>query len=439
MRKITTIVISTAFQDAGDATRAIEIAKGLKEYAPEDKEIRIIFLSRGSRFEQIAIDLGFEVYKAKPQMSGIGLHQDLKTKGFEFIGEKSIAIDLIKGEIEAYKELRPDIILHGFWPIASVARRMLEKEIPGICFVPLPLSDAFLDLVPDIPEKAKPLSLLPYKIRMWIFKNIPKSIKRKAPFLRQKNICNAAMELGWRGEPLINIFSLLKADITIVNDLPDYYKIECFPENIKFTGPLFSKLNNNEPLKKEILEVFDLNNEKVKVFCTLGSSGSKKQLLEIVKVFTRGKGLDWNAVILCPSSVCPIEEAQALLKGRKGVYITDKFVPAQKVNSMADIVLCHGGQGTVQTALSCGTPIVGIAMQQEQQINLTNISLYGAAIRIPFDKWTSTNIQNAVSKVISDKKFKKSALILKEKINSINGRKLAAEIIYNKIDKIFFN
>ena len=435
-RKIT-IAVATVFQDAGEATRAIEIAKGIREFAPKGMEARIIFLSRGSRFEQKAINCGFEIYPAEPKMSGVGFHQDLKPGLGEFIGEKSVAMELIKGEIKAYKEIKPDLVLYGFWPMAGLARRMLEKEIPGICFIPLPLTESFLDVIPDVPEQIKLLSLLPYKMRIGAFRRIPRFIKKRIPLLKQKNIRDAAMELGWRGEPLLNLFSLLKADLTIVNDLPDYYNQKFFPENVVFTGPLFSRSDDDDSVIPQIREVFDPDNGKTKIFCTLGSSGTKKQLLEIIKVFTEGIGLEWNAVILSPSSVCTIEETRVTLGGRRGVYVTDAFVPAQKVNALADMVICHGGQGTVQTALASGTPLVGVAMQPEQFINLSNVALYGAAIRIPFNKWTAGNIREAVNKIVSNEKFKKAALRLRERINTMDGKKKSAEVIWKKIGLLY--
>ncbi|NTV47426.1 MAG: hypothetical protein HGB11_13115 [Chlorobiales bacterium] len=274
---------------------------------------------------------------------------------------------------------------------------------------------------------------MPYKIRIGIFRRIPKFIKRRIPLLRQNNIRQAAMELGWKGEPLLNLFNLLKADLTLVNDLPDYYDQRFFPKDVVFTGPVFSRSDNNEPVVSQIKEVFGPNNGITKVFCSLGSSGTKKQLLEIVRVFTAGEGLNWNAVILSPSSVCPVEEAKEALGNRKGVFITSEFVPAQAVNALADVVVCHGGQGTIQTALSSGTPLVGVAMQQEQFINLSNVALYGSGIRIPLDKWKASNIREAIAKVVNDKKFKEAAVKLGGLINDMDGRKRSAEIVWNMI------
>jgi UDP:flavonoid glycosyltransferase YjiC (YdhE family) len=434
--KKVSIVVGTVFQDAGEATRALEIAKGIREYAPAAGiEPRIIFLSRGSRFEQRVIEAGFEIYHAEPKMSGIGLHQDLKMGPGEFVGEKPIALALIRGEIKAYEDIKPDLVLYGFWPIGGIARRMIPKEIPGICFVPLPLTEAFPDTISDVPEQIKLLAKLPFKVRIGIFRSIPKFIKLRIPLLRHSKIQEAARELGWKGEPLLNIFAMLRPNLLLVNDLPDYYDTRLFPEHVVFTGPLFSRAGA-EDVGPEIREVFHPDNRKVKVFCTLGSSGNKKQLLEIIKLFTHGPGRDWNAVILSPSSICPIEEARAALGNRDGLYVTDSFIPAQKINALADIVICHGGQGTVQTAIASGTPLVGVAFQPEQQMNLDHVVSYGAAIRVPFDKWTAENIGKAVLQILSDGKYNENAQKLKNRMAVMDGKMKSAEAILGKIREL---
>ncbi len=426
-----TIIISTAFQDAGDATRAIEIAKALKKYQPSDINARIIFISHGSKFEEKVLGLGFEVYQAEPKLPGVGLYQDLGMTIINLIGTEKLAENMIKGEIKAYKELQPDFVLHGFWPMASLARRMMDKEIPGICFVPLPLVSNFFDVLPDVPEQLKIFSIFSKPVRLWLFRHIPNFIKSRVPILRQNNIRHAVYKLGWKGEKIVNTFDLLKADLTIVNDLPDYYDQSKFPSNVKFTGPLFSIPDNNETIDPEILKVFDSKNNKPKIFCTLSSSGSEEMLKEVIKAFTYGEGLNWNAIILSPHF--SVEEANKLLGNREGVYITNKFIPAPKVNAMADITISHGGQGTVQTAIHSGTPIVGVATQQEQFINLSNIEARGAGIRIPRAKWNAENIQKSVAKILSDKRYRESVLKLKDRIATTDGARNAAGVIWNKI------
>jgi UDP:flavonoid glycosyltransferase YjiC (YdhE family) len=431
-----TIAISTAFQDAGEATRAIEIAKALKTYQLDDFQLKIIFISHGSKFEETVINLGFQVYHAQPALPGIGLYQDLGMTMTNFIGTQKLAEELIRGEIEAYRAIRPDLVLHGFWPMASLARRMVDREIPGICFVPLPLVRDFFKVLPDVPEQLKLFSLFPKPIRLWFFRHcIPQTLKNRVPILRQNNIRHAAYKLGWRGDKLVNTFDLLKADLTIVNDLSDFYDLKKLPSNIVFTGPLFSIPDDDEAIDPKIIEVFDPDKNITKVFCSLSSSGSEEMLREVIKVFTYGKGLNWNAVILSPHF--SLNKAKKILNGRKGIYITDKFVPAIKVNAMADITVSHGGQGTIQTAIYSGTPIVGVAAQQEQFINLSNVESYGAGLRIPRTKWNANNIQNSISKILSNKKYSESMLKLRNHLTAIDGAKNAAITIWGKINQIY--
>ncbi|MDI2091758.1 hypothetical protein [Commensalibacter oyaizuii] len=91
-------------------------------------------------------------------------------------------------------------------------------------------------------------------------------------------------------------------------------------------------------------------------------------LRPILEAFTYGVGLNWNAVILL--SHYSVDKCLNILNRRDRVYVINKFIPALKVNLMADVILCHGGQGTLQTAFYVGTSVVGVAMQQEQFIDL---------------------------------------------------------------------
>lgn len=146
-----------------------------------------------------------------------------------------------------------------------------------------------------------------------------------------------------------------------------------------------------------------------------------------------GKG-KWNTVILAPSAVCPLDEARRAAGENPNIYVTDQFVPAPKINSMADIVVSHGGQGTVQTAIASGTPIVGFAMQPEQQINLDNVALQKAAIRIPVNRWKANSIHFAIEKIVSSTEYKTNmASIRKELVNS-DGKMESAKAIWDFID-----
>ncbi|ADK15979.1 MULTISPECIES: nucleotide disphospho-sugar-binding domain-containing protein [Clostridium] len=436
MKKYLTIAFSVILSDAGEATRALEIADGIRKFCPENYEVDIVFLSTGSRFEEKVISNGFKIYKCNPKLPGIGFHQDFKPTSFNLIGDKKLAFELIKGEIDALNELKPDVVIHGFYPIAGIARRMLNKPVLGICYLPIPLHEDTLNkLMKDIPDMVRPLTYLPLKLRKKIIKSIPKSLMLKNPSFVQTNIREAFRKFNYKGQSINNLFDMLRADLTIVNDFEEFYKGITLPDTFKIVGPLYASSLNDRVVDENIFKIFNHNNKNLKIFCTLGSSGKKEYLFEAIKALTQGIGKKWSAVILAPKAVCPIDEAIACAKDSSNIYITDAFVPAPLVNSLADVVISHGGQGTIQTAIASGTPIVGFAIQPEQQINLDNVATRGGAIRIPIHKWNANNIQSAVKTVAGNPSYKESIKELKKVLDRVDGKKNSAVAIWKYILK----
>lgn len=265
--------------------------------------------------------------------------------------------------------------------------------------------------------------------------SIPKSLKLKTPILKQSNILKALEKLAYDGKKpeIHNLFDMLGADFTIINDFPDFYREDRLPDNFKVTGPLFSLVAKAESIDSKIIEHFSSSSGKIRIFCTLGSSGRREQLMEAIKALTGLPSAKYESVVLCPKSVCPIECAKAEAAGSSNIYITDSFVPALQVNSLADMVLSHGGQGTVQTAIASGTPIVGFAMQPEQQVNLDHIVAFGGAIRLPINRWKSKNIQKAINEISGSPQYKENIQRLQKVLQKTDGKKNAASAILNFI------
>lgn len=422
------LVVCSLFQDAGEATRALELANGLMEQHPAGLSPEIIFLSHGGRFDQTFAKAGFLVMPAQPRLPGIGFQQDLKTTLFQFVGDAALAADLLRGERDALLKLHPDLILHGFWPVAGMAAKLCG--IPEISYLPIPFEPGAFStyLLRDLPDFLGPLTLFPYSIRTKIMASIPKCVKARVPLLRQSNLIRAYEEVGGAENRPKNLFDMLKADFTVVNDFPAFYQGEQIPKNFAITGPLFPRGTPGDDVDPEVKKRMAPDSGKLRVFCTLGSSGGKDFLLEAIRALKQMERC--TAVILCPPAVCPLEDAKKAAGGSPDLYITDTFVPALQVNKMADVTLCHGGQGTLQTAIAGGTPIVGFAVQPEQQINLDHIVSFGAAIRLPARRWKAGPIRNALTAVDSDPKYRLNMETLQKKLFSIDGRAEAAKAIW---------
>jgi UDP:flavonoid glycosyltransferase YjiC (YdhE family) len=379
------------------------------------------------------VDAGFEVYDCSSELGGVGFRDQLRTQFPELVGDSNIARELIEGERRALSEIQPDLVIYGFWPMDSIASQLLG--IPGVCFLPLPLHPDVLSssLLKDVPDDLKPLTYLPLPLRRFIVRHVPKPVKMRAPGFRQENIRLAAQACGWSGSSRKNLFDMLRADLTIVLDLEDFYVGETLPSTFRIVGPLYATSDRAADIDPAILRLFDPSDEKPKVLCTMRSSGYKEHLLEAVRALTSGIGSGWNSVILAPPAICSLQEAKAHAGVGTNSYITDAFVPALSVNELADVVVSHGGQGTVQTALTCGTPIVGVAMQLEQQVNLDNVGAKGAGIRIPTHRWTASNIQGALRNVLEDRRYQENARRLQQSVRRADGKKRSAEAIWQLV------
>ena len=428
------IVISSLTQDAGEATRALEIAKGIREYCSESDCLKIIFLSHGSIFDRVFWENGFEVYSVKPKLAGIGFMSDLATTTLNMIGSVDLAYELLQGEVDALREICPEVLIHGFWPIAGIASKIckIPKEI---CYLPIPFEKAAFStyLLQDLPDFLGPLTYLPTSFRKKIMSSIPKSLKLNTPILKQSNILKALERFKKESPEIHNLFDMLESNFTIINDFSDFYRGCRLPNNFKVTGPLFSLGAQSQNVDLKIIEHFSANNNKIKIFCTLGSSGRSNHLTEAIKALKGLPSEKYESVVLCPKAVCPIEYAKTEAAGFSNIYITDSFVPALQVNSLADIVLSHGGQGTVQTAIACGTPIVGFAVQPEQQVNLDHIVAFGGAIRLPINRWKSKNIQKAINEINSSAQYKENIQKLQKVLQITDGKKNAAAAIVDFI------
>ncbi|KAI8934350.1 hypothetical protein NX059_009086 [Plenodomus lindquistii] len=425
------IVLSVAWQDAGDTTRAIAMAIALRDMCPPGLDLKIDFLSCGSRFEYQITDAGFNIVPAQPRVKGISVAHDLGWDWPEFFGSEEIAKTFIDGQLAAFKELKPDIVFHGMWAPASIAARLLG--IRTINFLPVPLHpSAFAHgLIRDLPDLMPLFTRLPRSIRQrmawWA-----SGLMIKAPIFQQKRLGAAAAAAGWPITGPISLFDMNMADLNLVNDHPVFHQeyLHRIPKNIVLTGPLYA--SNDSKLDDDIVKHLT-KGPGPSILVTMGSSGTEDFLFEAIKALKMNPEDNWNAVVLASKSICDIDKANAVAGGDSRLLVTDRFIPAPAANALADLIVTHGGQGTVQCALAAGKPIVGVALQVEQQTNLDNAMNAGAGIRVQKQFWKAKNIRSTILTVLKTPTYAVKARVLAETLNSMDGAKTAAEVMWKFI------
>jgi UDP:flavonoid glycosyltransferase YjiC (YdhE family) len=110
------------------------------------------------------------------------------------------------------------------------------------------------------------------------------------------------------------------------------------------------------------------------------------------------------------------------------VLVTD-WLPAPKVNPLADIAVIHGGHGTVQTACASGTPFVGIGMQPEQEWNIDFLVRRGCAIRLSRHEVTRQDIIQAVEQLLNNQHAQAVAKEVQSEYQQWNGAERTAQFL----------
>ena len=87
---------------------------------------------------------------------------------------------------------------------------------------------------------------------------------------------------------------------------------------------------------------------------------------------------DWR--VLVAGTVHDVVDLEALAPGR---VVVEGVLPSHLVLPRVAAAVVTGGQGSVQAALSSGTPFVGIPLQAEQDLNVHCAAQLGAALIRP--------------------------------------------------------
>jgi UDP:flavonoid glycosyltransferase YjiC (YdhE family) len=95
----------------------------------------------------------------------------------------------------------------------------------------------------------------------------------------------------------------------------------------------------------------------------------------------------------------------------------------------AALAVIAGGQGSVQTALAAGTPLIGIPLQPEQDLNVVLAERLGAARRIAPRHAGSGRMTALAGRVLADGRYRTAAGRVRAWYQAVDGPGNAAEAI----------
>ncbi len=401
-----TLLFAPETINIAETTRMIEIAKACRS------DFRCVFFGYSDRFSGLIEAAGFEFRRMTPWLTDEKIEHLWKVDRMESFADPFTEAELrerVRSELALYEAFNPVALVMGFTLSAVLSARI--ARLPLVDVIPFPLSRPFLEANLGSWPDAFDLPFLRWIPKRWLETASNRWMLNTGlwvgPFSR------VAQSYGL--PPIRRLVEIYEGDITLVTDLPELTGVQNLPANWHYVGPIFARLDAEIPA-----EILALPREQPLVYCAMGSSANRDILKIVLESFAG-------------APYCVIAPVKSHLRAGhvqvpENVHVFD-WLPADKVNPLADLAVIHGGQGTVQTACASGTPFVGIGLQPEQESNIDFVARFGSAIRVRKSRLSRNSLLAALETLSTDPVKRQRATELRQIFSAWDGVANSARLI----------
>ena len=182
-------------------------------------------------------------------------------------------------------------------------------------------------------------------------------------------------------------------DLTLYADSPALIPTNHRPSSHRYIGPALWSASVARP------GWWDEATRQSPIYVSLGSSGATTLLGAIV---------DQLASLGAPVVVATAGRLARPKSWPANVFAAD-FVPGDEISARACVVVSNGGSLTTQQALLDGVPVVGLASNLDQHLNMGYVQRAGAGILLRADRVDAAAVRDAVACALSDPGFRAAA------------------------------
>lgn len=330
--------------------------------------------------------------------------------------------DEVAAQERYFRERGVRAVLTGFSLTTLLSTRLagvpLATSHAGSCVPPL-----FERQIMPVPSRMEPalLKLLPRFVQQRISNWAVQHLK-----IHCAGFNRVARELSVPEIP--SFAALLLGDLTLVTDIPEIVGISeadmhAFtprnpasyrqPLKLRYTGPIFAE--QASPLPARVERFLSEKDARPLVYVALTSTAPSVVQRAIEAVRRAG------ARVLAVTTVheLGLTEADDLM--------LERYLPSVEVMPRVTLAVTAGGQGSVQTALACGTPLLGIPLQPEQDLNLHLVERQGAARVLPLARVNSQDMSPLVASMLATLSYRASAQRLQKLLRAVDGPGRAAD------------
>jgi UDP:flavonoid glycosyltransferase YjiC (YdhE family) len=176
------------------------------------------------------------------------------------------------------------------------------------------------------------------------------------------------------------------ADYTVYADVAELFPPRAMPSNHSYLGPVIWSPPIPAPDWWDSLPA-----AKPIVYVTLGSSGQGKLLPLVLE-----------ALSSLPVTVLAATAGNIDLAAIPANAYVANFLPGEAAARRAGLVICNGGSPTSHQALAAGVPLLGIASNLDQFLNMDGVAAAGAGKLLRADRLSVKQVRTATESLLCD-------------------------------------
>lgn len=211
-----------------------------------------------------------------------------------------------------------------------------------------------------------------------------------------------------------------QADYTLYADIPELYRLRNLPPQHRFIGPVVWSPSDSRPDWW-----LDIPRDLPIVYVTLGSSGKASLLPELIAAL--GKV---NVTALVSTAGAPVPPVAP-----GNVYLAP-YLPGEEAVALASLVICNGGSPATHQALTLGVPVIGVANNLDQHLNMAAIAKAGAGCVLRAGTCDTRALVATIDGMLSESPCCEGARVLAKRFAQYNARERFPNLINEISEKV---
>jgi UDP:flavonoid glycosyltransferase YjiC (YdhE family) len=215
-------------------------------------------------------------------------------------------------------------------------------------------------------------------------------------------------------EPMERFQGGASAELALVATYPQLEYPRHWPEKTLITGPMFFELPWEEVAVPEGPEPLVL----------VAPSTAQDPMCVMLRAALDGLAEEPLRVVATTNKHRPIERLDV-----PGNAVLEPWLSYSQLMPLADLVICHGGHGTVARALDVGTPVLCCPAVGDMAENGMRVQWSGAGLSLPRRLLGPKSLRTAVRRILGDPRFGERAAELAAWGRENNGAERGAVAI----------